>query len=131
MEYGKIWNYQIKASSETTANKKDWGRLNSAGWCVSGKVLSSVPAGKILYHYLQIDLLEPHMISGVATQGKQPQDPQHPDERPEAVTSFYLKYSFKGNEWFRYHKVQVPILFFLPMQWLLLLHLVLVNNNCV
>ena len=109
MEYGKIWNNQIKASSETTSNKKDWGRLNSVGWCVSGDVLSSVPAGKVLYHYLQIDLLGPHCIRGVATQGKRPQDPQNPDERPEAVTSFYLKYSSKGDEWFGHHTVCIAV----------------------
>ena len=105
MEYGMIWNYQITASSETRTNKKDWGRLNSVGWCVSQDVLSSVPSGKVLYHYLQIDLLVQHLVHGVATQGKQT---DNSEEQPEAVTSFYLKYSFKGDEWFRYHKV-LPI----------------------
>ena len=105
MEYGLIGNHQIKASSETTKNKKDWGRLNSVGWCVSGHVLSSVASGKVLYHYLQIDLMEPNLIRGVVTQGKKAQNPDDPKERPEAVTSFYLKYSFEGDEWFRYHKV--------------------------
>ena len=104
MEYGLIENHQIKASSETTANKKDWSRLNSVGWCVSGDVLV-LQNEKVLYHYLQIDLLEPHLIRGVATQGKEAQNPEDPKERPEAVTSFYLKYSFEGDEWFRYHEV--------------------------
>jgi len=102
MEFGIISNHQITASSETAWNKKEWGRLNSAGWCVSGDAVHSVDSGKVSYHFLQIDLLDPHLIRGVATQGKQTANPY---ERPEAVTSFYLKYSFNGDEWFRYHKV--------------------------
>ena len=101
-----ISNNQVEASSATVANPKNWGGLNSVGWCVSESLLSSSATGKVLYHYLQIDLLEPHLICGVATQGKQT---DNPEERPEAVTSFYLKYSFKGDEWFRYHRVCVPL----------------------
>ena len=106
MEDGIISNNQIEASSATVANPKNWGRLNSGGWCVSESLLSSSATGKVLYHFLQIDLLEPHLICGVATQGK---ETENPNERPEAVTSFYLKYSFKGNEWLRYHRVCVPL----------------------
>ena len=106
MEHGIILNNQIEASSATVANPKNWGRLNSGGWCVSESLLSSSATGKVLYHYLQIDLLESHLICGVATQGKQT---DNPNERPEAVTAFYLKYSSKGDEWLRYHRVCVPL----------------------
>jgi len=101
MEYGRISNHQITASSETASNKKEWGRLNSVGWCLAGEAVHSDASRKVPYHYLQIDLLEPHLIRGVATQGKLSEN----SERPQAVTSFYLKYSLNGDEWFRYHKV--------------------------
>ena len=104
MEYGMIWNYQITSSSETTANKKEWGRLNSIGWCAD--VISSVAPGKELYHYIQIDLLETYLVRGVATQGKQT---DNPEMQAEGVTSFFFKYSLKGEVWSRYHTVCIPI----------------------
>ena len=107
MEHGIIQDFQISASSYKAANDKNWGRLNSVGWCVDSDRLQSAYPGKVRDYYLQIDFLEPHLIYGVATQGKQPQNPDDPNERPEAVTSFYLKYSFMGNEWFRYHTVWI------------------------
>lgn len=105
MEHGIIQDFQISASRDTAANDKNWGRLNSVGWCVDSGRLQFASPGRVLDHYLEIDFLEPHLIYGVATQGKQPQKPNDPNERPEAVTAFYLKYSFMGNEWFRYHTV--------------------------
>ena len=104
MEHGLLSNDQITASSEEAGNWKNWGRLNSPGWCASREVVSAFRIRKEPYHYFQIDLLEPHVICSVATQGK---ETKNPEERPEAVTSFYLKYSFKGDEWFRYHTVCV------------------------
>ena len=111
MEFDIVSEDQIIASSEETANHKNRGRLNSGGWCASRKVLSSVSPGKVLYHFLQIDSWDVLLVCGVATQGK---ETKKPEERPEAVTSFYLKYSFKGDEWFRYHTVRVPnsVIFF-------------------
>lgn len=93
MEYGMIDNSQIKASSETQINKKDWSRLNSAGWCVGGTET---------YHYLQIDLRTLTLVTGVVTQGKYEEVDDHD---AEAVTSFFLKYSLLGDKWLRYHTV--------------------------
>lgn len=93
MEYGMIDNSQIKASSETQVNKKDWSRLNSAGWCVGGTET---------YHYLQIDLRTLTLVTGVVTQGKYEEVDDHD---AEAVTSFFLKYSLLGDKWLRYHTV--------------------------
>lgn len=88
-----ISNLQIKASSETLANTKDWSRLNSLGWCVGGSEI---------YPYLQIDLLTPTLVTGVATQGKYE---SWLDHNAEAVTSFYLRHSLLGDKWLRYHMV--------------------------
>jgi len=88
-----ISNFQIKASSETQANKKDWSRLNSLGWCVGGSET---------YVYLQIDLLTLTLVTGVATQGKfEPLS----DHNAEAVTSFYLRYNLHEDKWQTYHTV--------------------------
>ena len=96
MEDFGIKNYQITASSEDIF-KKEWARFSDIGWCVSRELLSSVAPGQVLYHYLQIDLLVPHLIRGVVAQGAQ--------IREALVTSFYVQYSFLGDEWFRYHTV--------------------------
>ena len=102
MEYGVIETSQISASSESSTNKASWGRLNSVGWCVSDQAMMSLGADKQKHHYLQIDLKVPTLVQGVATQGK---GVSRLEDRPEAVTSFYLKYSFLGDVWLRYHKV--------------------------
>ena len=95
MEYGMIDNSQIKASSETQVNKKDWSRLNSVGWCVGGAET---------YHYLQIDLLTLTLVTAVVTQGKY--EEVH-DRYAGAVTSFFLKYSLLGDKWLKYHTVSL------------------------
>ena len=92
-----IDNSQIKASSETQVNKKDWSRLNSVGWCVGGIET---------YHYLQIDLRTLTLVTGVVTQGKYE---EVQDRDTEAVTSFFLKYSLLGDKWQKYHTVCLGI----------------------
>jgi len=91
METGMIDNAQITASSETRANKKEWSRLNSVGWCVGGAET---------YYYLRIDLRILTLVTAVVTQGKYE---EVLDRYAEAVTSFYLKYSLMGDKWLKYH----------------------------
>ena len=92
-----ISSSQIKASSETQDNRKDWSRLNSLGWCVGGTEK---------YYYLQIDLLTLTLVTGVVTQGKYE---ELADRHAQAVTSFYLKYSLLGDKWLKYHTVRVSL----------------------
>lgn len=101
MQTGSIKNNQLEVSSEAQGYEKDHSRLQGLGWCALTSSVIKAP-GKVPYHYLQIDLLVAHFIRGVGTQGKRTLD-----EQPEAVTSFYLLYSFIGDEWFRYHTVRV------------------------
>ena len=100
-----IPHQQIKASSEILNNTKDFGRLNNAGWCA---VVEPVTVGKVQYHYFQVDLLKPHYVCSVASQGIRTSDTE---KKPEGVTSYYLKYSLTGVEWLRYHKVCVLVLY--------------------
>ena len=101
MQTGGIKNNQLEVSSEAQGYEKDHSRLQGLGWCALTSSVIMAP-GKVPYHYLQIDLLVAHFIRGVGTQGKRTLH-----EQPEAVTSFYLLYSFIGAEWFRYHTVCV------------------------
>ena len=101
MQTGGIKNNQLEVSSEAQGYEKDHSRLQGLGWCALTSSVIMAP-GKVPYHYLQVDLVVPHFIRGVGTQGKRTLD-----EQPEAVTSFYLLYSFIGDEWFRYHTVRV------------------------
>ncbi|CAH3023118.1 unnamed protein product, partial [Porites evermanni] len=101
MQTGGIKNNQLEVSSEAQGYEKDHSRLQGLGWCALTSSVIMAP-GKVPYHYLQIDLLVPHFIRGVGTQGKRTLVDQ-----PEAVTSFYLLYSFIGDEWFRYHMAKL------------------------
>ena len=91
-----ISNMQIKASSETQANKKDWSRLNSLGWCAGGNET---------YVYLQIDLLTATLVTGVATQEKYESRLYH--ENVKAVNFFYLRHNLHGDKWLTYHTVRI------------------------
>ncbi|XP_068715193.1 uncharacterized protein [Montipora foliosa] len=102
MQFGMIPNEQIKASSEIKANPKNFGRLNNAGWCANVEAEALNDTAKTQYHYLQVDLLQPNVICGVATQGIRANEG---NQQPEAVTSFYLRYSLTGVEWLRHHRL--------------------------
>lgn len=99
MEFGMVPHQQIEASSETQNNTKNFGRLNNAGWCA---VVEPVILGKVQYHYFRVDMLNPHFVCSVASQGIRT---SFTDREPEGVTSYYLKYSLTGVEWLRYHKL--------------------------
>ncbi|XP_074610306.1 uncharacterized protein LOC141864443 isoform X3 [Acropora palmata] len=99
MEFGMVPHQQIEASSETQNNTKNFGRLNNAGWCA---VVEPVILGKVQYHYFRVDMLNPHFVCSVASQGIRT---SFTEREPEGVTSYYLKYSLTGVEWLRYHKL--------------------------
>ena len=105
MEFGIVPHQQIEASSETQNNTKNFGRLNNAGWCA---IVEPVILGKVQYHYFRVDLLNPHFVCSVASQGIRT---SFTDREPEGVTSYYLKYSLTGVEWLRYHKVCTLVLY--------------------
>ena len=84
-------NNHITDSQKTVSSNSSWsaaynGRLGQEGksWCTD----------ETLAEFLQVDLLQIHTVTYIATQGSPIRDAW--------VTSYFIEYSADGLQWFQY-----------------------------
>ena len=94
MENGKIADNQITASSERFNYKAVQGRLRYKN--KEGRPFGWQPKDSRRTEWLQVDLLDNYIVTGVATQGCLPVNPT--SKKPVfTVTKYQLKYSNDGK----------------------------------
>ena len=82
-------NFQIRKAQITASSKVEsspYGRLGHArkSWCPPESFME----------YLQVDLIQIHTVTYIATQGSSKKDAW--------VTSYYIEYSADGQQWHEY-----------------------------
>ena len=104
MENGKIADNQITASSERFNYKAVQARLRYKN--KEGRPFGWQPKNSGPTEWLQVDLLDNYILTGVATQGCSPVYPS--SQKPVfTVTKYQLEYSNDGKVFSTNHKVSL------------------------
>ena len=103
MENGKIADNQITASSERDNYKAFQARLR---YKKDGRPFGWQPANSRSTEWLQVDLLDNYIVTGVATQGCLPVSPNS-KKLVFTVTKYQLEYSNDGKVFSTNHKVSL------------------------
>ena len=104
MENGKIADNQITASSEKLNYKAVQARLCYKN--KEGRPFGWQPKNSRRTEWLQVDLLDKYIVTGVATQGCLPVYPN--SKKPVfTVTKYQLEYSNDGKVFSTNHKVSL------------------------
>ena len=105
MENGKIANNQITASSQRGNYKAVQARLRYKKKGV--RPFGWQPINSGTDEWLQVDLLDNYIVTGVATQGCLPVNPNEEKKPVFAVTKYQLGYSNDGKVFSTSHKVSL------------------------
>ena len=103
MENGKIADNQITAPSERLNYKAVQARLRYKN--KEGRPFGWQPKNSRLTEWLQVDLLDNYIVTGVATQGCLPVNPK--SKLVFGVTKYQLEYSNDGKVFSTNHKVSL------------------------
>ena len=102
MENGKIADNQITASSEKRNYTAVQARLRYKN---RGRLFGWQPKNSRRTEWLQVDLLDNYIVTGVATQGCLPVNPK--SKLVFGVTKYQLEYSNDGKVFSTNHKVSL------------------------